>query len=193
MKSSIYKISLLLCVAWFVSCATPNADKPEFPAEVRGVGDTPNQPLLAAGFQRGKIVTHEPGMLHVSTDYHLNSRTSHIVSTLSTFPTVTTLDSVFEKKIEETVAANKRLEIVEFREVVLTMNGVEYRALQASLNMIGEINGKQQALFSLLTLWQIDDGVVELQSSSPIAESEFTIVKHAALITAVDWSYQTPS
>ena len=56
-----------------------------YPAEIRGIGDSPNYPLEAAGFQRAEMMTYAPGLTNISTAYNLLSPDIQIAATIYSY------------------------------------------------------------------------------------------------------------
>src|SRR6266853_1575221 len=80
-------LTSLLVGVLLSGCGVPSVQhQARYPAEISGIGDSPNYPLHVAGFERGKIFTYAPGMKEISTAYNLVSPDLQIASTIYLLP-----------------------------------------------------------------------------------------------------------
>jgi hypothetical protein len=83
MNTVIKNILIAIVAIALGACQTGGGVKEtRYPAEIRGIGDSPNYPLVAAGFNRAEIMTYAPGMVDISTAYNLVSPEVQIAATI---------------------------------------------------------------------------------------------------------------
>ena len=80
-------IQLLIISALFLAglngCQTTGDEREtSYPAEIKGIGESPNYPLKAAGFDRAEIVTYAPDMTNISTAYNYLRSDAQIAATI---------------------------------------------------------------------------------------------------------------
>ncbi len=184
----MYKIVVVCLVLLIAGCATPQQGT-NYPAEMTGIGDSLAYPIMAAGFQRGKIWTYAPGMTNISIGYNMYSSQNHIASTIYLYPATTTLDEIFEAEKQNIVNAHNGTVVGATRELTLSKNGNDYRALEVTFQYESNFMGRQQDVFSQLVLWEHKEKFIKLRSTSPLAEGESTLAKNKALLEAVNWAF----
>lgn len=187
-EKNMYKIAIACLFLFIAGCVTPQQGS-SYPAEITGIGDSSNYPIVAAGFQRGKMWTYAPGMTNISTGYNMYSSQNHIASTIYQYPATAPLNDMFEIEIQNILHAHNIKKSGHTREITLFKNGNSYRALEVTFQYESNFMGKQQNVFSQLVLWEYKGKFFKLRSTSPLSEGESTIAKNVALLEAVNWAF----
>lgn len=182
------RIFLIALVVILVGCATTSPSQMKYPAELTGIGDSPNYPLEAAGFTRGKIMMYAPGMKDISTGYNMFTPENQIASTIYVYQYPVEALALFEAEKNNITEAHNGAELLSETEVELVKNGNKYVAFQATYKFNANLNKKYQEVFSRFVLWKHKNSFIKLRSTSPIAQEKQTIVKNTALLNAINWA-----
>jgi len=184
---------IVLAVVFFtllVGC--PSASGPtRYPAQVTGIGDSPNYPLRVAGFERAEIIMYEPGFRHISTAYNLKSREAQIAATIYLVPHESPRPDVkqrFQAEKANIEQYHPGARLVSDERVSLSKHGNTYEALKATYELDGVFMNQRQRLYTELWLWSHKDRYVKVRSTSPIDQRLLAADKNLELINAVNWA-----
>jgi hypothetical protein len=189
----LHAVLLSVIVALFLAaCGTAgNEHRSQYPAEITGIGDSPNFPLRAAGFQRGKILTYAPGMTEISNAYNLVSPEMQIASTIYHLPLAKAASPLTVQFAREKVAIEQYhagAQLLREEEITLGKAGTTYRALRAEYSFDGEFMHRQQQLYSELIIWTHGTRYIKFRSTAPLAQRERVREKNLELLNTLNWA-----
>ena len=176
----------------FLGCPTVTTAPGGYPARIEGIGDSPNYPLRAAGFERAEIIAYAPGMRHLSTAYNLLTPETQIAATIYLVPHDSTTPVIAERYRAEKAAIeayHPGAKLLEEKEVALEKNGVQYKALKAAYELEGIFMHQRQQLYSEVLLWSHKDRYVKLRATAPAAQRATAAAKNLELLGAVNWAF----
>ena len=163
-----------------------------YPAEIQGIGDSPNFPLVAAGFERAEMMTYAPGMTDISIAYNLISPEVQIAATIYFF----SKNSGFPNLSDQLLAEKQNIEryhpdaeLIGEEVINLEKNGNSYSANKVSYRFNDKFMRRQQVVYSELTLWNHGNKYIKLRSTTPISQKERARDKNMELLRAVNWAY----
>ncbi len=191
------KIARLLIIGTFLSLAiagcqtTGGVRQGGYPAEIKGIGESQNYPLKAAGFDRAEIMTYAPGMTNISTAYNYLGAEAQIATTIYVY-----------KKGEAQVSVNQQFDaekanieryhpgarLIETGKETFLKNGIELNALTAKYEFEGIFMHKPQLVYSELMLIEFKDEFIKLRSTSPRNQSSIASKKNLELMNVVNWA-----
>ena len=174
-----------------VACQTGGVKETRYPAEIHDIGESPNYPLVAAGFNRAEIMTYAPGMTDISTAYNLLTPDVQIAATIYRSSKNGRAPNLSDQLSAEKFQIDKYHPGAELMgEEVLTLekNGQTYSAQKASYRYNGVFMRKQQVVYSELVLWSHKDKYIKLRSTAPIAQKEKASQKNIELLRVVNWA-----
>ena len=163
-----------------------------YPAEIRGIGDSPNFPLVAAGFERAEMMTYAPGMTDISIGYNLLSPDVQIAATIyfsgknSGFPNLSDQLLAEKQNIER---YHPDAQLIGEEVINLEKNGNSYSANKVSYRFNDKFMRRQQVVYSELILWTHGNKYIKLRSTTPISQKERARDKNMELLRAVNWAY----
>jgi hypothetical protein len=162
-------VAILVLVAGCPSTSGPSG----YPAQVTGIGDSPNYPLRAAGFERAEIMMYEPGFRHISTAYNLRTKEAQIAATIYLVPHESPQASVKQRYQSEKTTIE------------------QYHPgarLRATYELDGTFMHQKQRLHSEVWLWSHKDRYVKFRSTAPIGQKSIAGTKNLELLNAVNWA-----
>lgn len=186
-KKILFIISVLTLIAGCVPTSGPSG----YPVQVRGIGDSPNYPLRAAGFDRAEIMMYEPGFRHISTAYNLRTEEAQIAATIYLVPHKSPQPNINERyKAEKTTIEQYHPGALLLYEktVILSKNGVKYEAFKATYEFDGIFMHKQQRLYSEIWLLSHKDSYMKFRSTAPAGQKSIAEIKNLELLNAVNWA-----
>lgn len=191
MKRITLLISIAIITLTLAGCPGPGVSPTRYPVRVDGIGDSPNYPLKAAGFERAEIMSFAPGMTDVSTAYNLLSPDIQIAATIyrsskvGRAPDMATQFQAEKKQIEH---YHPGAQLLEEKSITLEKNGQTYPALKASYQYGGTFMHRPQTVYSELVYWSHGKNYLKLRSTAPIAQREKAEGKNMELLNAVNWA-----
>ena len=192
MNLHIRSIIAVLFTIGLVACQTGGGVKEtQYPAEIRGIGDSPNYPLVAANFNRAEIMAYAPGMADISTAYNLLTPEALIAATIyrsSKNGRAPNLSDQFLAEKHNIEKYHPGAELIDEEIITLEKNGQTYSANKASYRYSGIFMHQQQVVYSELILWSHDDKYIKLRSTAPLAQKERARAKNMELLDAVNWA-----
>jgi hypothetical protein len=180
-------VAILVLVAGCPSTSGPSG----YPAQVTGIGDSPNYPLRAAGFERAEIMMYEPGFRHISTAYNLRTKEAQIAATIYLVPHESPQASVKQRYQSEKTTIEQYhpgARLMSEETVILSKHGVTYEALRATYELDGTFMHQKQRLHSEVWLWSHKDRYVKFRSTAPIGQKSIAGTKNLELLNAVNWA-----
>ncbi|WPC05717.1 hypothetical protein SBP02_02860 [Pseudomonas benzenivorans] len=163
-----------------------------YPAEITMIGESPNYPMEAAGFQRAEVIAYAPGMMHMSTAYNLRSPEVQVAATIYIVPheaAVPDFSGRFDAEKSTIEDYHPGAILVEQEEVELVKNGKRYAARKAAYEFSGVFDFREQKLYSEVVLLSHKGSYVKLRSTSPAAQRAAARQKNMDLLEAVNWAY----
>jgi hypothetical protein len=186
------KIIVAGIVLVLAACQTGGGVKEtRYPAEIRGIEDSPNYPLVAAGFNRAEIMSFAPGMTDISTAYNLLTPEVQIAATIYRSSKNGRAPNLSDQYLAEKHNIEKYhsgAELISEEDISLEKNGNTYSAKRASYRFGGKFMHKQQVVYSELVLLSHGDKYIKLRSTAPIAQKEKARDKNMELLNVVDWA-----
>ncbi len=186
-------LTSLLVGVLLSGCGAPSVQhQARYPAEISGIGDSPNYPLHVAGFERGKVFTYAPGMKEISTAYNLVSPDLQIASTIYLLPLEKAASPLTAQLAREKGAIEQYhpgAELLKEEELTLVKNGAVYKVLKAAYSFEGEFMRQRQRLYSEVLLWSHKDRYIKFRSTAPVSQREAVITKNVELINALNWVF----
>jgi hypothetical protein len=182
---------ILVCALFLISltgCQLPGGG---YPAEIQGVGESPNYPLKAAGFDRAEILTYAPGMINISTAYNCTMPDVQIAATIYVYKKGDSAISVSQQfEAEKANIGKYHLGAVLLNEgaEVFNKNGKDIPALKAQYEFEGGVRQTKQTLYSEIMLIEYGDNFIKLRSTAPKSQMDVAAKKNLELMNAVHWA-----
>jgi hypothetical protein len=188
-------------VLWFAALAPVLAGC--YPRYISDIGESPDYPLLAAGFERGQVITHTPGSRDVSIYYRFceveEGEVIEVVAILRNKRATGRQGSVqaaLEAEKATLLGMDPELVPLGQETVTLRKNGREYAALKASFLGLGSswcfepmrIFAPSVPRYIELIIWRHQDRLLILRSSTKPEHPDIASAKNLELLEAVNWT-----
>jgi hypothetical protein len=180
-------LAILALLAGFPSA--PPAGDTRYPAEITGVGDTPNFPLQVGPYRRGKMIMYQPGMKDHSIAYDRYDSTLQNAVTLYFYPLARPAAEQFGAEKQEVLHAHLGSVVLGEREISLQKNGTSFPALVATFRFDEFFAGRQQTVFSELVLVALPNHFFKVRSSAPFDQGVVAEASMLELLEKVNWAY----
>ena len=185
--SQFSALATLVLLAGFPS-ALPAEDS-RYPAEITGVGDSPNFPLQVGPYQRGKMIMYQPAMKDHSIAYDRYDSTLQNAVTLYFYPLARPAAEQFGAEKQAILHAHRGSVVLGEKEISLQKNGTSFPALVATFRYDEVFAGRQQTVFSELVLVALPDHFFKVRSSAPLDQGTLAEASLLELLEKVDWAY----
>ena len=189
-------IQLLIISALFLAslsgCQTTGDEKEtRYPAEIKGIGESPNYPLKAAGFDRAEIITYAPDMTNISTAYNYLQSDAQIAATIYVYKKgilKISASQQFEAEKTNIEKYHPGAMLIMSGKKSFIKDGKELPALTAQYEYDGVFMSKPQALYSELMLIEYGGKFIKLRSTTPKFQRTIASKKNLELMNAVNWA-----
>jgi len=192
MNLQVRNLVIVFLAIGLASCQTGGGVKQaQYPAEVRGIGDSPNYPLVAAGFNRAEVMTYAPGMTDISTAYNIVTPEAQIASTIYRSSKNGRAQNLTDQYTAEKAQIEKYhpgSELIDEEIITLNKKGKMYSAKKASFRYNANFMRQQQVVYSELVLLSHEDKYIKLRSTTPIIQERIARKKNMELLNAVNWA-----
>ena len=165
-------------------------DKSDYPAEISGIGDTPNFPLEVAGYRRGNMLMYAPGMTDISFEYSRFDSALQNSVTVYFYPRVKPLIDEFAGVKQAVLQTHPGGTISSEKNVDLVKDGKTYHGMMASFRFRDVFSGTAQNLSSQVTVVEQASRFVKVRSTSPVAHSASAESGVSHLLDGVAWGEQ---
>ncbi|MEN8136628.1 MAG: hypothetical protein ABFS18_14010 [Thermodesulfobacteriota bacterium] len=192
MKTIRFIITCTFLLVGIVGCQTTGGVRQnDYPAEIKGIGDYPNYPLKAAGFDRAKIMTYAPGMTNISTAYNYLGSDAQIAATIYVYKKgglqINAIQQ-FEAEKANIEKYHPGAQLIKTGKETFVKNGKELSALTAQYEYDGVFMHRQQPVYSELMLIEYGDKFIKLRSTSPKSQRSIASKKNLELMNVVNWA-----
>ena len=192
MKILFNLLTVFLLPIFIFGCPSAGVmQQTKYPARLEGIGESPNYPLQAAGFDRAEIMTYEPGMTNISTAYNYRTPTTQIAATIYRYKKMS-LDQKLGKQFELEKATIEKIhhsaKLLYEDQDSFRKQGKEFVAFKASYEFEGLFMKETRLIYSELILIDIGYTFIKLRSSAPISQKEVAAKKNIELMNVVNWA-----
>lgn len=187
--------TFLLSVFFLVvvgGCQTTGGERQtRYPAEIKGIGESPNYPLRAAGFDRAEIMTYAPGMTNISTAYNHLAPEAQIAATIYVYKkdgSGVGVNQQYEAEKTNIEKYHSGAKLLNEAEETFIKNEKELTAYKAQYEFDGVFMHRQQRVYSELMLIEHEGKYIKLRSTAPKAQKDIAAKKNLELMNVVNWA-----
>lgn len=191
-----------LCMSLLTACpSTGPGFKPITPGNANGpqllsnVGQPPGMPNAVGRFQRGQVISYQPGRRDFSVGYNLFQPGQMAVSTVYFYA----LDSIppgperslsgqFAGSSASLRQAHPSAVLISQARDAMTKGGLSVEGLSATFRYEELFAGQRRMLASEIHVFQIGDHFVKFRNSYPWDQQETVAPQVAELMQRLDWS-----
>ena len=175
-----------------VGCQSTGGERQtRYPAEIKGIGESPNYPLKAAGFDRAEIMTYAPGMTNISTAYNYLAPWAQIAATIyvkKKGDSQIDVKQQFEAEKANIEKYHPGAKLLKEGDEIFIKNGKELSALKAQYEFDSVFMHRPQKVYSELMLIEYEGKYIKLRSTSPKAQKDVASKKNTELMNVVNWA-----
>lgn len=176
MPSKVVALCLIapLLAACFATTGSPSRES-GYPAQIRGIGESPNYPLRVGPFRRGNIIAYAPDLKDISIGYALHEPDRQAASAIYLYPLDVPegndLDTIMRHYAElkatiERVHPGAR--ILEESRTIVRQQEKTIEGLRAVFGYREVLFGRKQDLASELYLFRQNDRFVKFRHTYPL-------------------------
>lgn len=185
MRAVLLSICLLL-----IACPGPGLQtRGQYPAEITGIGESENFPISVAGYTRGKMYIHEPGMKNLSIAYDVFGPTLQNAVTLYLYEAAAPLAEQFLAEKSQIAKAHPGAVLVREGPVTLQKSGVSYQGYSATYTFTALFAQREQLVSSQLILVAHPARYFKVRSTAPAAQETIAELSTRELLEEVAWAY----